>query len=240
MDCKTARLLLDFARPLHPELEESEGEALAGHLADCAACAALHRVERRIDDHLGKAMRDVPVPDGLRERLLGKLAKQGERRYLRRLAWGAAAAVAASVLFVAGLTYFGQRPAVDLNQLHADSNELPGNGSDVEEFLKKRFQRPGLLAPTQFDYRGLIKCDWAYFQGKKVPCLVFRQGNDLAWVYIVNDRQFDLNALEAQGPLSGNLSAAVLWPSGGQKHTAYIVIFTGGLLETFFTRTPPA
>jgi len=239
MDCKTARLLLDFARPLTPELEESEGEALAGHLADCSACAALHRIEQRVEDHLGKAMRSVPVPDGLRERILGKLAKQGERRYLRRLAWGAAAAIAASVLFVAGLTYWGQKPAINLEPLYEANNQqpLPADASKVGEW----FHRPALLAPTQFDYRGLVRCDWADFQGRKVPSLVFRQGADLAWVYIVNDRQFDLNSLAGAGQLSGSFSVAVLWPTGGEKHTAYIVIFTGGLLDTFFPRpSPPA
>jgi hypothetical protein len=233
MDCKTARLLVDFSRPLAPELEESEGEALAGHLAECPACGALHRAERRIDDHLGKAMRAVPVPEGLRQRILGKLATQGERRYLRRLAWGAAAALAASVLLVAGLTYWGQRPPVNIEAQYATANKpLPRDASEVGAW----FSRPALLAPTQFDYHGLIQCDWSDFQGRKVPCLLFRQGSELAWVYILNDRQFDLKSLQGQGPLSGGRSIALLWPAGGEQHTAFIVIFTGGSLETFFAR----
>jgi hypothetical protein len=236
MDCKTARLLLDFARPLTPELEESEGEALAGHLADCPSCEAVHRAERCIDDHIGKAMRAVPVPDGLRERIRGELARHGERRYLRRLAWGAATAIAASVLLVAGLTYWGQRPAVHLEALHTENNQsLPRDAAEVGAW----FKRPALLSPAQFDYHGLIKCDWADMQGRKVPCLVFRQGAELAWVYIVNDRQFDLESLKGQGPLSGGRSIAVLWPTGNEQHTAYIVIFTGGLLEAFFARPSP-
>lgn len=232
MDCKTARLLLDFARPLGTELEESEGEALAGHLADCSACGTLHRVERKVDDHIGKAMRAVPVPDGLRDRIVVKLAGQRDRWYLRRVGWGAAAAVAAAVLLTFTVTYLGRKPEVDLAGYHAQVNILPTSPEEVGSFLK----RPALLAPTQFNYRNLVSCSWADFQGRKVPQLVFRRGTELATVYILNDRQFDLKSLENQGPLSGGQSVSVLWPTGGEKHTAYVVVFTGGSLEPFFAR----
>jgi hypothetical protein len=236
MDCKTARLLVDFARPLTPELEESEGEALAVHLADCPTCEAMYRTERRVDDHIGKAMRDVSIPEGLQARLLARLATQGDRRYLRRLTWAAVAAVAASVLLVAGFTYWGQRPAVNLEAQYALANkDLPQDSSQVGAW----FGRPALLAPSRFDYQGLIQCDWASFQGRKVPCLLFRQGSELAWVYILNDRQFDLKSLQGQGPLSGGRSIALLWPDGGEQHTAFIVIFTGSSLETFYARPSP-
>lgn len=236
MDCKTARLLLEFARPLTPELDEGEGDALVGHLADCPACAAAHRAERRVDDHIGKAMRDVPVPEGLQARIHAKLAVQKDRRYLRRLSWAAVAAVAASVLLVAGITYWGQKPAVNLEEQYVLANKpLPQDPSAVGAW----FGRPALLAPTQFDYQGLIQCDWVSFQGRKVPCLLFRQGSELAWVYILNDRQFDLKSLAGQGPLSGGRSISLLWPSGGEQHTAFVVIFTGGLLEPFFARSSP-
>lgn len=232
MDCKTARLLLDFARPLGTELEESEGEDLAGHLADCPTCGALHRAERKIDDHLGKAMRAVAVPDGLRDRIVSKLAGQRDRWYLRRLAWGTAAALAAAVLLTFGVTYLGQKPHVNIEELHGRLNSPPGAPEEVGPYLN----RPTLLAPTQFNYRNLLKCDWADFQGRKVPQLIFRQGGELATVYILNDRQFDLKSLEGQGPLSGGHSVAVLWPTGGEKHTAYVVVYTGGSLELFFSR----
>ena len=57
MDCKTARLLLLFARPLPTELEASEAEALESHLADCPECGALAQAERQTDTCLGQAMR---------------------------------------------------------------------------------------------------------------------------------------------------------------------------------------
>jgi hypothetical protein len=236
MDCKTARLLLDFARPLSPELEESEGEALAGHLADCPTCGALHREERRIDERLGSAMRAVPVPDGLRDRIVGKLAKQRDRRYVRRLVWGAAAAVAASLLLVAGITYFGRKPDVNLLPIYEQANNLPERSP---EKVAAWFNRPGLLVPTQLDYQGLVRCSWADFQGRKVPMLELRQGAQQAWIYILNDRQFDLKGLAGQGPLTGGYSIEVLWPAGGEQHTAFVVIFTGESSAAFLSRPSP-
>ena len=65
MDCRTARHLLDYARPRVPELDRPDQEALDGHLAVCPECDALARAERQFDEHLGQAVRDVPVPQGL-------------------------------------------------------------------------------------------------------------------------------------------------------------------------------
>src|SRR5262245_10465360 len=102
MDCRNARLLLEFARPLTAELDAGEAEALQGHLADCPECGALAREERRLDEHLGRAVRDVPVPEGLRDRLLARLATERDawfRRWLLR-AVGVAAGIALAVWLV--------------------------------------------------------------------------------------------------------------------------------------------
>src|SRR5262245_35355435 len=102
MDCKNARLLLEFARPAAAGLEGGEAAALENHLADCPECGPLAARERRLDDRLGRAERAVPVPENLRERLLNKLKVERDawyRRTLWRLAGGlAAAAVLALVV----------------------------------------------------------------------------------------------------------------------------------------------
>src|SRR5262245_38578280 len=99
MDCRSARLLLDFDRPqlqgTRPELEGDEVEALRTHLADCDACRSLAQDERAADDALSRAVKAVPVPDGLRDRLLARLSAERDawwRRVLLRSA-GVAAAV---------------------------------------------------------------------------------------------------------------------------------------------------
>src|SRR5690242_15755148 len=105
MDCRTARLLLDYARPAPAELPGGDAAALEGHLTACPECEALARAERQADDRLGRAVRDVPVPDGLRDRLLARLGAERRRWYPRRLTWGGGtlAGAAAALLLAFGL-----------------------------------------------------------------------------------------------------------------------------------------
>src|SRR5947209_7636374 len=119
MDCKNARLLLEFARPGGRELEAADAEALHQHLAECSECAALAHDEQRADEHLGRAMRDVPVPAGLRERVLKRLSVERDAWYRRWLVrWAAAAAVLLAVGLLGYHYWFGQRPALDGTVVH--------------------------------------------------------------------------------------------------------------------------
>src|SRR5262245_58623225 len=98
MDCRTARLLFEVAGPLRPaELEAADAENLERHLSDCAECAAAAQALGREDEVLGRAMSAVPLPPGLRGRLLTRLDAERDmhnRRQTRRwLTMGAAAAV---------------------------------------------------------------------------------------------------------------------------------------------------
>src|SRR5262245_15097656 len=104
MDCKYARLLVEFAWPQCPELEAGDFEALQCHLADCPDCGPLARQDQLLDGQIGRAMRDVPVPDNLQSRLLGRLAAERDAWYRRRLvrAAGILLAAAAVVLLVWG------------------------------------------------------------------------------------------------------------------------------------------
>ena len=68
MDCDTARDLLPFRRPA--ELPAGDLAALDQHLAGCAACALVARRQAEFDGAVSAAMRAVPVPPGLRDRLL--------------------------------------------------------------------------------------------------------------------------------------------------------------------------
>ena len=96
MDCKHARMLLDVAHPLATELEAVETEALAAHLAECPDCGFAAEAERRVDEKFGAAMRDVPVPDGLQQRIVRRL--QGERdAWWRARVFRAASAAAAPI-----------------------------------------------------------------------------------------------------------------------------------------------
>src|SRR5437899_263959 len=100
MDCRTARQLLDFARPRRPELDAAELEELEAHLADCPDCGPLAQAERQIDSRLGQAMRAVSVPEDLRNRLLTRLGSERTRQTRKRRRWLAVPAAAAALLLV--------------------------------------------------------------------------------------------------------------------------------------------
>ncbi len=82
MDCETARLFLHFDRPGENDRDGPEADELRAHLEQCSGCNAQAQAARRLDQHLGRAMRAVEVPAGLRARLLERLA--ADRRLLRR------------------------------------------------------------------------------------------------------------------------------------------------------------
>jgi hypothetical protein len=234
MDCNHARLLLTFARPLATELEESEAHALANHLTDCPACAALERSERRLDAPIAAAMRAVPVPAGLRERLLGQLARDravlNRRRWMRR-----GVAVAAAVLVAFGAwSFLAAKPlALNLETVYWRANNLPNTPAEVEEWFQQN-HRTTMTAPTAFNYALLAHCTMADFEGKRVPLLEFRNRTESAWVYVLDAGQFDLRSLEGQGSLSGAATFFVEWQrEPANPRIAYVIIYTSGGLEQF-------
>src|SRR5262249_33084840 len=151
MDCKTARLLLDFVRPGTPELEAAEVGALDGHLAHCPECDTLARQERRAEAALGKAMRQVEVPDGLRAQLLARLEAGRGDWYRHGFGHGVRAgpAVAACVLVVWGLWWWYQpgRQAVDLVGLYGQATMA----QPTREGVTNSFRRLGVEAPLPED-----------------------------------------------------------------------------------------
>src|SRR5215510_8882873 len=103
MDCDNARLYLPFVTPGGKDLDGAEAAELHAHLAQCITCNALAMNSNRIDQHLGRAMRAVPIPMGMKGRVLERLAEDRgavRRRWLKRAGW--VAGVAALLLLVWG------------------------------------------------------------------------------------------------------------------------------------------
>jgi hypothetical protein len=202
VDCRTARLLLDFARPLTTELEAGEAAALEEHLADCAECGALAQVERRFDDRVAVAMRAVAVPDALPARILTRLAaarSHSRRRHLLKAS--ASLAAAAAVVFVVVYLGFGRHKPVVIT----DPNEVwlevapPGDSAEVANWFKERYHR-SVAPPPQFDYRFLAFAGQAEFKDQRVPLLLFQREVGRAYVYVLSERDFDVTALRTGGP----------------------------------------
>lgn len=242
MDCRTARLLLDFAHPRSTELEPSEIEALEGHLAVCSECEAQARIERQIDDHIGGAIRAVVVPDNLHQRITARLQAERERRRRRVLAWTARAA--SLLLLIGGIAVAAvylrshQLPELDVDGLHSIAILEPAPTRElVEERFKERYGR-AIVAPLRFNYHLLASYELADFQGKKLPLLVFAHGNDRARVYIVTDRDFNLEALLRTERSDSAGQAIEVWPHPENPHVAYVVICNSGSLWRFLTNDP--
>ncbi|HXG10141.1 MAG TPA: zf-HC2 domain-containing protein [Gemmataceae bacterium] len=240
MDCKTARLLLDFARPR--ELDPDEALALESHLARCPECEALAQAERRLDEHLGRAIRDVAVPEGLRRRLLDRLAAERGRRHRRGVAWIVRLAVAAAILAVVVWLAFNwvprEPPALDLVQLR-DENYLLNMPSRerIEEYFGERGRV--IVAPDRFNYALLAHYDLVKVQGKAVPLLVFVEGPHRARVYIISGKDFNLDALFRDRPANSGGQSVAVWRDEQRPDFAYVIIYTGESLQRFLTNDPP-
>jgi hypothetical protein len=245
MDCRTARLLLDIARPQLAELDATEAEALKAHLSGCLECEFLSQA----DEQIAKTMRSVPVPDGLRERLVDRVT--AERRRLRRR-WAIrtgvqAVAVAAAVLLAVGLSARLFRPAplgIDLDQeAYSFSMQATGTAASperVEEWFRDNYHQE-MVAPRDFKQRSLNYALLAHYcmadyKGKRVPHLVFvtPQGKDRAIVYILSAKEFDVQRLTQTSHASGGV-VAELHQDG---NIIYLVKYTGNSLDPFLIATP--
>jgi len=92
--------------PIAPSCIRAKPERWRATLAGCPECDSLARVERQLDDHVGRAVRNVPVPEGLRDRLLQRLKARRRAWYASRATpLAGLAAAAAAVLFVVWLNW---------------------------------------------------------------------------------------------------------------------------------------
>src|SRR5262249_12812227 len=99
MECRDAQFYLRLRRQTAGGLGREVTVDLDRHLAGCPRCAADARLVARFDAAVATAMQAVPIPAGLRDRLVAKLSAQ-RGAALRRKAYryvGVAAALLLSV-----------------------------------------------------------------------------------------------------------------------------------------------
>jgi hypothetical protein len=235
MNCTNARLLLNFVRA--GEMDPAEREVLDHHLTACSECAVFAESENRFDEAMAMAMARVPVPAGLKGRLLGQLARP------RRWSWVAAAAL----LLAVGLTCFAAltRGPEELDasrwSVKADIKRTP---EAVEGWFSSELATP-MTAPRDFNFSLLSNIDVAVIQGRQVPKLTFFGNRGaLAHVYVLSTRQFKLPAEhEEEVALKDSWHGEISIPCAtkdikirrypGVPGFFYVVIYTGGTLDPF-------
>ncbi|MBW3540930.1 MAG: hypothetical protein KY476_11720 [Planctomycetes bacterium] len=161
MDCLTAREILEAVRPQDAGDAEPQVQAAVGHARACVDCGDVWERLQAIDAAVGEALRDVPIPDGLEERLLASLGEQPSQasaesvadvvvpsepvsvpprssRWLRR---SAAVAAAAAVVLAAAFLWWTQRegePPLSVadvyQQVPLDIENLPRLESFADRF----------------------------------------------------------------------------------------------------------
>jgi hypothetical protein len=194
MDCNLARRLLPFARPGGADLDASDRAALGHHLETCPACAAAAVADRAFDGSLARAMRAVPVPDGLSIRLSNRLVAARMaiyRQLVIRVLLAACFVVAAGV----GWSVW-RRPVLDAGQLAQQTYDFSGSSRSADDARRtaaawlQQFDAR-LAAPAEFNYRLLSFADRSNFQGLAgVPTLVFARNDATMRVYVVSEKSF--------------------------------------------------
>jgi hypothetical protein len=196
MDCTTVRLLLECSRPGGAELDAAEADALERHLAGCPACDRLARDQRRTDDTLARAMRQVEVPAGLRDQLLHRLDKERaewhRRQFGRAVRWLAAAA-AVVLLAWGGWQWLAARPPrLDPEYVWYQANAQHPNKAEVEAAFR-RLDVP--MATPDLNFVLLIAYGLGEvpgYPGRVVPQLVFHHQAQDAVVYVIDTQRFGL------------------------------------------------
>lgn len=242
MECRDAQFYLRLRRHAADELGPDVTGALEGHLVTCPACAADARAAVSFDRAVASAMKAVPVPAGLREKLFTQAAaKQGTllRRKLIRTA-----AVCAATLLLCGIALgvFSStraKPSADDFAVRGEQ-QMTGAQDAVRQFLVDQ-KLPDRL-PRSFDYRLLVHYAEEDVKGRKVAVFVFKSpfpdDNGFAKVYVFrNDGALDLSGLQdVQG---SNVRVFREDGTGDFRGATYLFVHTGRDLTPFLLRGGP-
>lgn len=239
MDCNDAQFYLRLFRGGPDRTDADVAAALDNHLAGCPRCAADAGRLSAFDAAVGRAMRAVEVPVGLRSKLVADLsARRGTA--LRQRAYRGLA-VAASALLATGLAvgaFTAARPAFDPAEL-VDRHEQTSTPQGAEKAVADWLKAEGLPArlPEPFDYGLYVTHGTENFRGRDTPVVVFRDraGTGLAKVYAVRPWQFKTADLQ---PAQMSGWQARVYPKDPAAGVTFVVLFTGADLAPFLLSGP--
>lgn len=143
MDCHQAQAQLELANRGKDAVRSADAVAAERHVAECDVCQLAMRSQQRVDDQITRAMGNVPLPDGLTQRLHASInsattlgpqptVKPPRRQFLQRVVWGSLAAVAIVVTCAVVLPRSGVLSDANIRELgNLDLTTLPVNSSPV-------------------------------------------------------------------------------------------------------------
>ena len=230
MDCNHARFLLHFVRPDRVDLDAADHTALQAHLQNCSECGSLAQAEAEADQALARSMTAVDVPAGLRERVMSTLANNDSGRARRR--WRMGLSIAAAITLIAAVAWFAWLQPLPRFNFDGYDPVVVRQPSDVELwFLDKGVE---MAAPRQFNYQWLSSFDTVLMQGQRVPHLLFARGGhggraDIAEVYVLSDKQFDLDNLPGSAPSGWSMKIE----HSDKPGFAFLIVYSSDSLDPF-------
>jgi len=233
MQCRDAQFYLRLRRHAGDELGAEVTADLGRHLAGCPACAADAQAAEAFDRAVAATLRSVPVPAGLREKLLSQ-ASAYRGGVIRRKAFRVTA-LAASLLLGVGLA-FGvfsvTRPKIDTETLVQKADEQRMSPDVVLRDWLAAQKFPAEL-PERFNPDLLMHVGTERVGGADVPVVVFRHPTEVkgfAKVYLFRtDGTYNLDGLRDTN--ASWTMAKVITADRRSRGVTYVIVHTVHRLE---------
>jgi anti-sigma factor RsiW len=212
------------------ELGPVETAEFAAHLAFCRECAEFAQRERAFAQGLRRKLRRPPMPAQDRRQILSDLRSlTGRRRKVRHATWGAAWALAAGIVLVAGFALAQTRDWTrDYRMDHAalagvsDGLEIrSGSATQVATWMADAVGMP-VHVPVMPDAR-LVGARTVEVHGRKVGLAVYESGGRRLSLFLGNGQPlFPSRGLAPDELLTrpGTPYSVVAWIHQGHFHVA--------------------
>ena len=192
MDCQTALQMIEMHPHEVPDWRSVDSDAVLEHLAECALCQSAAAEIREWDSRLQAVMTAVPVPEGVRERLLSQLSKSAPevayglkaRTPTRRSLKWVLTGLSLSLALAAGMAFWWNTPSQMLTADVGESaagmlqsrpfNQQPAfDGSFTAEITDDRWRQVCAAQPVGLDLDHRAGHDVAVYP-VNIPKMQFR------------------------------------------------------------------